>query len=588
LCSLSWIQPGLEPLNDLETPTSILIAMERHITYQLSPTGEPRVQIINQPYLSNQGLDSPIDSEDENYTEVSSSDKEEFVPVFEEPEKKHNALRASTAPARPLTDIEEFRRSSDFMLLEHTVMCASQLIQRQDQNYDLDSEEGQRACKKFLNQIERMTEVFKVPTSPRSYRSDFSKAYRVLYKDGSLCYLTEILDSAQERIPHLWVNSEKYVFSREVLEAGSRLFNCFMRLQHVLRDLYNRVCEETSEGTVSHITQEIATSLHQFDGKWVEFEQLYVLELMLIESDARRYITQSIDLEKDLQSIEIREKSLGRMVTESEEYHEHRRKLVHLMGQINAVANVEGKGRDDLTIDILVYAESISRRSSSGQSKAVLHLSDQIRGAFSSVRALLRKYDQNIEVVDPQLRHNPELVEALNSFETTWEKGKTYFLNRKRFEQVVFFSNLIETLAEKYRGFREQIECRDAELFLSLPGLLIYRCLEAADHGICSHFFSLMFEETERIGLHWKTLKRAYSRGKLAAFSDQEYKEIVEHMILGIDVDPNQRYQALSQRWDNLDIVLNKIKQIAMEMHRFKPAEWNKFLDVVLGAESVS
>jgi hypothetical protein len=200
----------------------------------------------------------------------------------------------------------------------------------------------------------------------------------------------------------------------------------------------------------------------------------------------------------------------------------------------------------------------------------------------------LRRYEQNIEIVDPQLRNNPELVEALNLFESTWEKGKTYFLNRKRFEQVVFFSNFVESLAEKYSSFSEQIECRDAELFLSLPGVLVHKCLEGEDHGICSHFFSLMFEETEKSGLHWKTLKRAYSRGKLAAFSDQEYKEIVEHMILGIDVDPDERYQALSQRWDNLDIVLNKIKQIAMEMHRFKPVEWNKFLDVVLGAESLT
>ena len=35
-------------------------------------------------------------------------------------------------------------------------------------------------------------------TVSRQYRNDFSKAYRILYKDGSLCYLTEILDSAQE------------------------------------------------------------------------------------------------------------------------------------------------------------------------------------------------------------------------------------------------------------------------------------------------------------------------------------------------------------------------------------------------------
>jgi hypothetical protein len=32
----------------------------------------------------------------------------------------------------------------------------------------------------------------------REYRFNFSQAYKVLYKEGELSYLTEILDSAQE------------------------------------------------------------------------------------------------------------------------------------------------------------------------------------------------------------------------------------------------------------------------------------------------------------------------------------------------------------------------------------------------------
>ena len=36
-------------------------------------------------------------------------------------------LRASTAPPRPLTEIEEFRRTSDFLLLENTVIISDHL-----------------------------------------------------------------------------------------------------------------------------------------------------------------------------------------------------------------------------------------------------------------------------------------------------------------------------------------------------------------------------------------------------------------------------------------------------------------------------
>lgn len=45
--------------------------------------------------------------------------------------------------------------------------------------------------------------------------------------DDSLSYLTEILDSAQEGFPFLYVNGEKYMFSQDVLEAGQKLFNGF-------------------------------------------------------------------------------------------------------------------------------------------------------------------------------------------------------------------------------------------------------------------------------------------------------------------------------------------------------------------------
>lgn len=51
-------------------------------------------------------------------------------------------IRAQTAPPRPLTEIEEFRRSSDFLLLENTVMMSDHLKQRTDDKYDLDSDDG--------------------------------------------------------------------------------------------------------------------------------------------------------------------------------------------------------------------------------------------------------------------------------------------------------------------------------------------------------------------------------------------------------------------------------------------------------------
>lgn len=48
----------------------------------------------------------------------------------------------------------------------------------------------------------------------------------------------------------------------------------------------------------------MAKHLEEFDNTWVAYEQIYVLELMLIEADARRFITDAIESEKELALIE--------------------------------------------------------------------------------------------------------------------------------------------------------------------------------------------------------------------------------------------------------------------------------------------
>ena len=83
---------------------------------------------------------------------------------------------------------------------------------------------------------------------------------------------------------------------------------------------------------------------------------------MLIEADARRFITEAIETEKDLSSIEQREKTRGRIVMDTPEYNKKRTKLIGILGKINSVANPEGMGRDDLSNDILMATEGIFRR----------------------------------------------------------------------------------------------------------------------------------------------------------------------------------------------------------------------------------
>jgi len=98
-----------------------------------------------------------------------------------------------------------------------------------------------------------------------------------------------------------------------VLDAGKKLFKQFKIIQNTIRDLYERIIEDSVSLTIVYIMDEMAKHLKDFDQNWVSYEQIYVLELMLIEADARLFITEAIETDKELAAIETKEKAHGRI-----------------------------------------------------------------------------------------------------------------------------------------------------------------------------------------------------------------------------------------------------------------------------------
>ena len=93
-------------------------------------------------------------------------------------------------------------------------------MNRNKQLFDFDSEIGLENCRKYLECLENLFALSFLKRAPRDYRQNFTAAYRVLYDNpvaSPLNYLVEILDSAQESFPYLWVNGKKYEFSELVL-----------------------------------------------------------------------------------------------------------------------------------------------------------------------------------------------------------------------------------------------------------------------------------------------------------------------------------------------------------------------------------
>ncbi len=302
---------------------------------------------------------------------------------------------------------------------------------------------------------------------------------------------------------------------------------------------------------------------------------------MLIEKDARSRIVRAIDLEKEIQGFEIRERLKGKVVLNCETYNDLRRRFVEICGDINSVANSEGKGRDDLTVDILLAAEGIARRISNMQSHAVRKLAEQIKKSFGDLRQLLRKYQENIELVDPQLKNNPELVEALTCFEKSWGKGKEFFLDAKLCGMLLHFSQLIEGAAEKYPDVRDKIEAVDTEIFVSLPCLAVLSSLDGADKGICDHYYPAIhdqgIEQEEYAGIRdrYESLKRRCRDG-------YELYNIVEQSVLDKPA-PEDHVRKLRIGVDEVRQLVQGIKWVAMSMQRHRPAEWNALMEAAMG-----
>lgn len=71
-----------------------------------------------------------------------------------------------------------------------------------------------------------------------------------------------------------------------------KLITSFARIQNVFRDSYTKLNQETLTVVVEQIKNDVMIALEKMDFEWANFEKLYVAELMIIEKNARRLITQ--------------------------------------------------------------------------------------------------------------------------------------------------------------------------------------------------------------------------------------------------------------------------------------------------------
>jgi vacuolar-type H+-ATPase subunit I/STV1 len=82
----------------------------------------------------------------------------------------------------------------------------------------------------------------------------------------------------------------------------------------------------------------------------------------------------------------------------------------------------------------LLLAEKLSAKATS--TAAVKKISEQVKNTFHLFRMLMRKYAENIEVVDPMLRNNKELSDVVGDLEKAWALAKDHMLEEEKLSQL--------------------------------------------------------------------------------------------------------------------------------------------------------
>lgn len=103
--------------------------------------------------------------------------------------------------------------------------------------------------------------------------------------------------------------------------------------------------------------------------------------------------------------------------------------------------------------------------------------------------------------------------------------------------------------------FAEQVEDRDTVIFVSIPALLILKCLDDDDKGICRSFFPPMFGEdgnnsgssgeeeasqyVDKVATHakFRELSKEYTRCRGKSTNEYDFFNLVERCILGMEED---------------------------------------------------
>ena len=536
---------------------------------------------------NNENINSLTNKSEENHN----TESVELNLNKEENKNNESKLYKKVSMTTPFDDKNflNFIKSPQYSDLQKTFQCANKLYKLKGENiFEIGTDEGNEICQEFLNQMEVLMKSMNIKTHDREYRKKFTKAYYLLFEENKLCFLSEIFDSAQENTTYIVVNEEKYYFSEEVLNYGNDLFVSFCALITLLMDTIKIMKDKIKSFDINKILENIKSCLIDFDTKWVHYEEKYINELIIIEEKARKLITDGIEIENEITKYENKSKVKGKLLINDKKYNELRTKLISNILKINQIANVNGKGRSDLSPEILFRSEKVLVTVSENQSKGMRNLALKIKNALYVIRQLFRKFSKNIEGVDPRLSNNKDLSKYLYYFETKFELGKIYLLDNQKYNQLLAFSQIIEIICEKYNKYsiRDLIENNDPCIFVSLPSILLLKAINKEDQNICKEYITGLYDKNNESGKLFNNIKNMKKQLRNIIGDSNKTYNIIEKNILFDGTEEQKIVDKEIEKYPKTKEIISQIKKgltnLSMHLQTYKPTQWNEFFQLAM------
>mmetsp|Transcript_183175 Transcript_183175/g.580736 ORF Transcript_183175/g.580736 Transcript_183175/m.580736 type:complete len:378 (+) Transcript_183175:1756-2889(+) len=206
---------------------------------------------------------------------------------------------------------------------------------------------------------------------------------------------------------------------------------------------------------------------------------------MKVQQRARGLVAQAVECEQRLSALEARHSE--EELSELPAYQVEKRALVQSIGKLNSVANIQRKGRDDLSVGILDAACELLEACESGhrnvvaplvQPGAARLLAEQVVESFEELRDYLDEVSNHLDLLHPHLCQNEGLVAQLVRWEETWEIGARYVHNEDVLGAVCYLVPQLRSAQRAEPALAAMAEDCDAELFLVLPRIVLL-CLLA-------------------------------------------------------------------------------------------------------------